>query len=133
MKMTAEYTNLADLKTFMGIDLPAELAVGQDPNIFLRECEDRIIDYINHQSWRHFDNEWWQIMSIDQQEAFQKAVYYQVKYELYNGDLMNDSGIDPERGRTLGTEELEKASIAPRAVKTLKDYGLVTLVMRGRW
>lgn len=133
MKTTAKYTNLADLKTFMGIDLNAELATGQDPNIFLRECEDRIIDFMNHQSWRFFDDDMWQRMSIEQQESFQKAVYYQVKYELYNGDLMNDSGIDPERGRVVGSEEFMKSAIAPRAIQTLKDYGLLTLVMRGRW
>lgn len=134
MRTTARYISLDDVKTFLGIDLEAELKEGATrANLFLLEQEDRIIDYIRKQSWTYFDDAVWNRYSDEQKEAFRKAVMYQVNYILYNGDLANDSGIDPETGVRVTPDQFALVAIAPRSIECLKAYGLVSLVMRGRW
>jgi len=134
IKIKPEYVSVEDFKTYTGIDLYEELNGDKEPELFLRDCEDEIINYVNLQSWRPitrwiYENKY----SPEQVDAFREAILIHAKYVWLNGDLMENNGIDPESGRKFGKDEREEAAIAPNAIDRLKMAGILTLRMRTRW
>ena len=134
LKLKAEYVSTEDFKTYTGTDLTEQLNEGMNPDFFLRDAENEIIDYVNGQSWRPItryihDN----CFSPEQVVIFKTAILIQAKYMLENSDLMSDSGVDPEKGVIFGKYERDNASIAPNAINMLKNAGIVTLKMRTKF
>ena len=133
LKIKAKYVSPEDFKTYTGIDLYEELN-GITPDIFLRDCEDEIINYVNIQSWRPI-SKWIELnrYNQDQMDAFRMAILAHAKYVFENGDILGNNGIDPEQGVKFGTHERREASISPKAIDMLKMGGIVVMSMRSRY
>lgn len=134
IKTTAEFVTPEDFKTYTGIDLSEELAIGKTPDIFLRDAEDHLIQYVNIQSWRPitkwiYQNKYSEI----QQEMWREAILIQAKYEFYNSDLTLNAGIDPLDGQKMTPSQREQAYIAPEAIKKCMRAGLITRTMITRF
>lgn len=134
LKIKAEYVSVEDFKTYTGIDLYEELGGDTTPDLFLRDREDEIINYVNLQSWRPITKWIYEHKySPEQMDALREAILIQAKYVFYNGDIMGNSGIDPEEGVKFGRYERTEAAIAQSAIDKLKMNGILTLRMRGHW
>ena len=134
IKLKPEYVSVEDFKVYAVIDLYEELIGNTSPDLFLRDCEDEIINYVNMQSWRPISRWIYQNIFTPQQiDAFREAILIHAKYVFQNGDIMNNNGIDPEQGVKFGKYEREAAAIAPNAINKLKMAGILTLVMRARY
>lgn len=133
LKIKAQFVSVEDFKVYTGIDLYRELNDDISPELFLRDCEDEIINYVNLQSWRPI-SVWLDqhLYTPEQMDAFREAILIQAKYVFENGDVLANNGIDPEQGVKFGKNEREEASIAPNAINKLKMHGILTLVMRSR-
>lgn len=134
IKIAPEYVSVEDFKSYTGIDLYEELGGDQDPLLFLRDCEDEIINFVNLQSWRPitkwiYENKY----SPEQVDAFREAILIQAKYVWLNGNIMENNGVDPETGVKFGKNEREEAAIAQNAIDKLKVAGILTLKMRTRF
>ena len=131
---TPKYVTPEDFKTYWGIDLSEELAPPRTPNSFLRDVEDRVLNYISLQSWisirkrleRH-------CLSDFQMDSLCKAILQQANYEFYNGTQTLNSGIDPERGKIVDRSDLNRATICQDADDTLQTAGLIVRKMAGYW
>lgn len=134
LKLKAQFVSTEDFKVYTGIDLDEELIGNTSPDLFLRDCEDEIINYVNLQSWRNvsfwIDNH---LLTNEQMDMFREAILIHAKYVFENGDVLGNNGIDPEQGVKFGSYERNEASIAPNAINKLKMAGIITLVMRSRW
>ena len=134
LKLKAQFVSTEDFKVYTGINLDEELIGNTSPDLFLRDCEDEIINYVNLQSWRNvsfwIDNH---LLTDEQMDMFREAILIHAKYVFENGDVLGNNGIDPEQGVKFGSIERNEASIAPNAINKLKMAGIITLVMRSRW
>ena len=134
LKIKAEFVSVEDFKTYTGINLDEELGGDITPDLFLRDREDEIINYVNLQSWRPISQ--WIVRNRytpEQIDALREAILIQAKYVFYNGDIMGNSGIDPEEGVKFGRLERAEAAIAQNAIDKLKLAGILTLRMRGHF
>jgi len=134
IKIAPQYVSVEDFKTYTGIDLYEELNGGEDPQLFLRDRENEIINYVNLQSWRPitrwiYENKF----SPDQVDAFREAILIQAKYVFLNGNVFENNGIDPETGVKFGKNEREEAAISQAAIDKLMVEGIITLKMRTRF
>lgn len=130
LKTKAEFVSTEDFRVYTGIDLSAELNDSQDAELFLRDREDELINYANQQSWRPinkylYENEF----SPEQMTALREAILLHAKYVFNNGDILDNSGVDPESGVKFGKFERESAAISPKAIYALKMSGILSLVM----
>ena len=135
MKLKPEYVSVEDFKTYTGINLDEELNDGgKTPDMFLRDCEDELINYVNLQSWRPISKYVYEhFYSPEQMDALREAILIHARYVFYNGDILENNGVDPETGKKFGKDEREEAAIAPNAVDKLKMNGILTLKMRTRF
>lgn len=134
IKIAPEYVSVEDFRTYTGINLHEELADGEDPQLFLRDREDEIIRYVNLQSWRPITRWIYEHkFSPDQVDAFREAILIQAKYVFLNGNIFENSGIDPEMGVKFGKNERESAAISQSAIDKLMNEGIITLKMRTRF
>lgn len=134
LKIKPQYISAEDFHVYTGINLDEELRGNLTPNLFLRDCEDELINYVNMQSWRPINL--WIVenkLNQEQMDALREAIIIHAKYVFENGDIMSNNGIDPEQGVKFGKFEREEAAIAPNAINKLKMAGILSLVMRSRW
>lgn len=134
ISVAPKYVTLEDFKVYTGIDLDEELNGNMNPNLFLRDAENELLNYANMQSWRPI-NEWIARykLTAEQMDALREAILIQAKYMFENGDILSNNGIDPEQGVKFGKFEREEAAIAPNAINKLKMAGIVSLVMKKIW
>lgn len=133
LKIAPEYVSVEDFKAYTGIDLHEELSEDNDPNLWLRDAEDQIINYVNLQSWRPITKWIYENKFTEEQvDAFRQAILLQAKYMFYNGNVMMNNGIDPEDGVKMKPSDREHASISPDATNMLINYGIISLTMRSR-
>ena len=130
----AKFVSTEDFKTYTGIDLSEELREDRSPDMFLRDCENELINYVNLQSWRPISEYiYFHEYTTEQMDALREAILIHARYVLYNGDVMENNGIDPETGVRFGKRERDEASIAPNAIDLLKVNGILSLVMRPKF
>lgn len=134
LKIKAEYVSLEDFKTYTGIDLIEELPEGRDAELFLRDAEDELIEYANAQSWRPISR-WLADNKLPPEDVnvIREAIIMQAKYMFENGDALANNGLDPETGVKFGSYERDAAAISPKAIKHLKNNGILTLRMKTRY
>lgn len=134
LKIKPEYVSVEDFKTYTGIDLYEELAEEQQPNLWLRDREDELINYVNLQSWRPI-SKWFHdhFYTPEQVDALREAILIHAKYVWLNGSILENSGLDPEAGQKFTPDQREAAAIAPNAIDKLKIAGILTLKMRMRF
>jgi len=133
LKLKPEYISAEDFRTYTGINLDEELN-GVSPDVFLRDCEDELISYVNMQSWRPISR--WIAegkYTPDELDAIREAIIIQARYVLLNGDVAENNGIDPETGVRMSLSDREEATIAPNAINKLKMAGILTLKMKSRF
>ena len=134
IKIAPEYVSPEDFKTYTGIDLYEELAEGENPLLFLRDRENEIINYVNLQSWRPITKWIYEnVFSPEQIDGFREAILIQAKYVFLNGNILENSGVDPEMGVKFGKNEREEAYISQAAIDKLMMEGILTLKMRTRF
>jgi len=135
IKTKAEFVSTEDFKTYTGIDLYEELnGDGKTPDMFLRDCEDELINYVNLQSWRPISKYVVEnYYGPEQMDALKEAILIHARYVFYNGDIMENNGIDPETGRKFTDDERKSAAIAPNAIDKLKMEGILSLKMKLRF
>ena len=134
LKIKAQYVSVEDFKTYTGIDLYEQLDGSISPDIFLRDCEDEIINYVNIQSWRPISR-WFELNKYkpNQVDALKMAILTHAKYVFENGDILGNNGIDPEQGVKFGTHERREASISPKAIDILRMNGILLMSMISRY
>lgn len=126
MRTTAQFVSLDDFETYTGINLRKDLRDGVNADKFLRDCEDALINYANLQSWRpinKFIAEHY--YTKEQMTALREAILIQAAYTYQNGNLLMNSGIDPERGRVFGENERRENAIADPAMDKLRMSGIL--------
>ena len=134
LKLKAKYVSVEDFKTYTGIDLYEELNEGQQPELFLRDCEDELLEYANLQTWRPInDYTINNLFTPKQKDALMEAILIQAKYVFENGDVLGNNGVDPEQGVKFGAQDREAASISPKAMNKLRDNGILLTKMRNRY
>ena len=135
LSTAATFVTPEDFKTYTGIDLDESLNDDiTTPDRFMRDAEDEIINYVNMQSWRPISRNLAQNKYTQSQVfSLKKAIILQAEYMFYNGDMLKNNGVDPDRGEVVRNETLKKVSISPKASDELKQSGILTLVMRRRW
>lgn len=98
-------------------------------NIFLLRVEDRLMSYVDAETYRIFK---WEQLTGHQLECLQKAIIEQAEYILRNSDLFTDSGYDPEKGIVVDFNKLYEIMICRTAINYLKNGGLYNKVIVNR-
>lgn len=127
------FVTVSDFYNYTGIDLNQEFEHtnnhANSANIFLKKIEDTLMARIDSISFR-IDR--WDRLSKFQQESMQKAIIYQAQYVLRNGDMMSDSGYDPDKGFNADFEKIQNAAICPTSIELLINSGLLNHVITNR-
>lgn len=118
-----------------GIDLNAELTsyiindVGDSPAPrFIYGIEDWLRQYV----YENYDNDSAILndnynFNEHQINQFKKATIAQIQYYLQNGTISNDSGYNVNTKQIVDMVYLQKISIAPNALRYLRNAGLCNL------
>lgn len=133
MRTEPRFVSPDDFYNYWGVDLNAELRdndnVSNKANIFLMVVEDRLMSWIDANTFRNVD---WEELSGFQLEEFQKAILTQAMYMFRNSDISLDSGYDPEKGIVASKEDLDKILISQSAINFLKTAGLCNYTISNR-
>lgn len=128
-----KYVTATDFFNFWGKDLNAEIKeyqnVSNKVNLFLMNVEDRLLSWIDSNSFRRFE---WDEMTDLQLEYLQKAILTQAMYVYRNSDLSLDSGYDPDKGAVIDFEDIQKRVISPATIDYLRSGGLLNMRVGNR-
>lgn len=145
--MQPQFVSTSDFYNYWGVDLNEQLARTGNPsnfaNMFLRRVEDRIMNWIDSNTFRLYSwdtykdsyncgNEIKQKYINIQKDYFRKAILEQAMYVFKNSDIGQDSGYDPERGIVASQEDLQSIEICRPCINFLKNAGLYNHVMKNR-
>lgn len=133
MRTEPRFVTPSDFYNYWGIELNSMLNVNDNysnkANIFLMVIEDRIMNWIDANTFR---NVRWEDLSPFQLEHLQLAILTQAMYVYRNSDISLDSGYDPEKGIIAQKDELSSLIICEAALDFLKTAGLYNHVIKNR-
>lgn len=124
----SKYLSADEFYEMSGIDLNAVLKDDFNPSTkadrFIIDRENELETFVlanYHKSVKKF----WECKTNDfQKEHFKRAIMYQCKYVLINGDIANDSGFDFDEGVKAKQVDLYTKSISRQAIDELRICGL---------
>jgi hypothetical protein len=116
------YFTADEFREYTGIDLLEELKGDSNPsdkaNRFIAHVEDRVEIYLNSKFFKNVSDLWTNYWNDHNKLLYKKGLMEQAYYVFKNGDLMADSGYDPERGIIVDRHSLIEIAISPAA----RDY-----------
>ena len=128
----------SDFYNYWGLDLNSALKsdnnVSNKANTFLKIVEDRVMSWIDSNSFRNTD--WDDVWKYDHMlECLQKALLTQAMYVYRNSDIALDSGYDPDTGFVAKKEDIQAVVICEATLNYLREGGLfnqnIAAVRRG--
>jgi len=133
MNTEAQFVKPDDYFNYFGDNLAEELQVADNEsnkvNIFLKNVESDLLARVDNASFRLYD---WNHLTPFQLNCLQEAILLQAQYVIRGGDMMSDSGYEPERGFVASMDRIQDASISPKAKDRLHICGLWNHVIKNR-
>ena len=133
----SKYLSADEFKEMTGIDLAIVLKDDFDPSTkverFIINAEDTLETFAMnnyHKSIASFMNS---KLTATQKIHIKKAIMYQVKYMLINGDIANDSGYDFDTGIKAKQSELYTRSVSRQAIDELRICGVASRNLNAWW
>lgn len=127
MKLTTKYIKPSDYLNYFGQNLDSILPDDDNPSNksmrFIKQVEDEVESILNAECFKRIDIEWAEFNDY-QKECYQKALLYQCKYKIENGDISNDSGYDPQSGKIMDDRELKQIELSRNTKRYLQLCGL---------
>ena len=127
------YVKPDDFFNYTGRNLSEELQLGDNEsnqaNIFLKNVEHDLMSRVDAISFRIYH---WDRLSPFQLECLQEAIILQAEYVIRGGDMMGDSGYEPERGFVASMDRIQEAALSPKAKDRLIKCGLLNHVIKNR-
>lgn len=148
IEMTPQFITSSDFLTYWGINLNEKLKGNANESnkadIFLKRVEDRMMAWIDANTYRTIS---WDELRDDyvarseneynllkkQRESWKKAILTQAMYIFRNGDIMTDSGYDPDKGIVAPISELHNIEICSAAIDYIKVAGLYNHVVTNKY
>ncbi len=135
MRTEPMFITPADFYNYWGVDLNEELQDGGNisnkANIFLKIVEDRMMSYIDANSFRN--TSWEEIKQYPYAlECMQLAILTQAMYVFRNTDIALDSGYDPDSGVVASKKELAALVMCEPALNYLRQGGLFNQTINNR-
>lgn len=139
INMQPEFISTDDFFNYWGINLESKLNTGDNrsnfANMFLKRIEDRVMSWIDANTFRNIpwenlksdykvENEYEQKYIDIQKDYWRKALLEQAMYVFRNGDIGQDSGYDQEKGVIAPSENLQSIEICRPCINFLKCAGL---------
>ena len=146
--MTPQFVSPSDFLSYWGIDLNAKLRdnsnVSNKADLFLKRVEDRLMTWVDANTYRTTP---WQVLRDDyqphseqekkllesQRKNWRLAILTQAFYIYRNGDIMTDSGYDPDRGLVTEKNKLQEIEICQAAIDYIKVAGLYNHVITNKF
>lgn len=147
INMQPHFVSTEDFYNYWGINLDEQFSRNNSPsnfgNMLLRRVEDRLMNWIDANTfrlmpWEYYEdnyncgNEMKQKYVDIQKDYWRKAILEQAMYVFKNSDIAQDSGYDPERGIVASGNELESIEVCRPCINYLKNAGLLNHVMKNR-
>lgn len=133
MEITTKYITKDDFKRYFGIDLDIKLKDNDNPsdksNAFLMRVENDVMLWLNHTFNQDIDYLYPEFTDI-QKQYYQLALLEQAIYMFKNGDILNDSGYEPDGGKVISRGEIKEIMLSPRTEMYLKQVGLCNRYLR---
>lgn len=133
MNTEPKYVKPDDFFNYTGRNLSEELQLNDNEsnqaNIFLKNIESDLMSRVDAISFRIFH---WDHLSQFQLECLQEAIILQAEYVIRGGDMMGDSGYEPERGFVASMDRIQEAAMSPKAKDRLIKCGLLNHVIKNR-
>lgn len=135
MRTEPMFVTPADFYNYWGLDLNESLQgdgnLSNKANIFLKIIEDRVMSYIDSNSFRN--TTWEEIKEYPHTlECMQMAILTQAMYVYRNTDIALDSGYDPDSGVIAKKSELASLVICEAALNYLRQGGLFNQTINNR-
>lgn len=135
MRTEPMFVTPADFYNYWGVDLNEELEdednISNKANIFLKIVEDRIMSYIDTNSFRN--TSWEEIKQYPHAlECMQLAILTQAMYMYRNTDIALDSGYNPDSGFVATKGELSRVIISEATLNYLIQGGLFNQVIHNK-
>lgn len=142
--MTPQFVSPSDFFTYWGINLNEKLRGNANnsnkADIFLKRIEDRMMAWIDANTFRVTP---WEQLKDDyktesehlrnQRRNWKLAILTQALYVYRNGDIMTDSGYDPEKGIIAPKSQLQDIEICQAAIDYIKVAGLYNHVVSNKF
>lgn len=132
MNILPRFVTPSDFENYWGeslYNLKSSDNVSNKDNIFLRRIENRLMTWIDANTFRNVP---WEDLSDYQVECFQEAILEQAMYVYKNSDIALDSGYDPDKGKVADQDFLSSIEICRPAINNIKKAGLYNHVMDNR-
>ena len=90
---------------------------------FINQVEDEVEMFLNERCFKSINTEYANFSQV-QKENYKKALLYQCKYKIENGDISNDSGYDPQTGKIIDNRDLKEIELSRNTKRYLNICGL---------
>lgn len=142
--MKPQYVTPEDFLNYFGIDLNENLKGDNDSfkaDSFLRRVEDRIMAWVDANTYRNFlweqlrddykaPNSYRQYFVNEQKDLWKKAILNQAMYVFRNGEIGLDSGYDMEKGIVAKDNDLGTIEICRPSIDFMKRAGILNHVVK---
>ena len=140
-----QFVTADDFYNYWGINLNERMKPGTNvsnkTNIFLRSVEDRLMSWIDANTFRVYDWDYFKGKAeyLNDREKkiaevridyWKKAILNQAMYVYRNSNIGLDSGYDPEKGVIASSVELQAIEICRPTIDLIKSAGLYNHVIK---
>lgn len=147
LSTTPQFVRPEDFLNYYGINLNERLKsnanISNKADTFLKRIEDRLMSWVDANSFRDFHweelrndyqetDEYRQRFKKEQKELWQKAILAQAMYVFRNSEIGFDSGYDPGKGIIAEKQTLDEIEICRIAIDFLKEAGILNHVVKNR-
>ena len=133
MNTEPRFVKIDDYFNYTGKNLSEMLQLNANEsnqaNIFLKNVESDLMSRVDAISFRIYP---WEHLSPFQLECLQEAIILQADYVIRNGDMMSDSGYEPERGFVASMDRIQEVALSPKSKDRLIKCGLLNHVIKNR-
>lgn len=125
--LTSKYITPTDYLNYFGVNLDNILPDDDMPSgkaqRFINQVEDEVAAILEDKCFKRIDMEY-ACFSEYQKECYKKALLYQCQYKIENGNIINDSGYNPESGKIIKDFELKEIELSRQTIRYLNLCGL---------
>ena len=125
--LTTKYITPTDYLNYFGQNLDNILPDDDMPSgkaeRFIKQVEDEVAMFLDTRCFKRIDVEYANFSEY-QKECYKKALLYQCKYKIENGDIANDSGYDPQTGKIIDNRDLKEIELSRNTKRYLNMCGL---------
>lgn len=133
----SKYLSADELKEITGIDFASALKDDFEPSTkverFINNATSYLETYVEENYHKSIISFMSSRLTNKQKIHIKRAIAYQCKYVLINGDIANDSGYDFEKGVIAKQSELYVRGISRQALDELRICGVATRTIKAWW